>query len=97
MKKFIFATIFTLASCAAQPAMAGYDKDLCEWSMTADQTEVETQIEADIMNIVERDRPKMKSEVQKQLKSGGVMQYNYVLYCDKNFNNKNIVTEITGE
>ena len=52
MKKFIFAAIFALSSCAAQPAMAGYDKDLCEWSMTADQTEVEIQIEADIMNIV---------------------------------------------
>ena len=49
------------------------------------------------MNIVERDRPEMKAEVQKQLKSGGVMQYNYVLYCDKNFNNKNIVAEVVGE
>lgn len=97
MKKFVFAAIFALASCAAQPTMAGYDKDLCEWSMTADQTEVETQIEADIMNIVERDRPEMKAEVQKQLKSGGVMQYNYVLYCDKNFNNKNIIAEVVGE
>ena len=29
---------FALSSCAAQPVMAGYDKDLCEWSMTADQT-----------------------------------------------------------
>lgn len=97
MKKFIAATIFALASCAAQPALAGYDKDLCEWSMTADQDEVETQIIADIMNITKRDRPNMVNEVKAQLSSGGAMQYNYVLYCDASFDNKNIVKEVTGE
>ncbi|WQZ01011.1 spackle periplasmic protein [Escherichia phage 04086] len=39
----------------------------------------------------------MVKEVSDQLASTGVMQYNYVLYCDANFDNKNIVKEVTGE
>ena len=73
MKKLSLAAILLAVSCAPAPVTAGYDKDLCEWSMTANQEDVE------------------------QLKSGGIMQYNYVLYCDPNFDNKDIVTEITGE
>lgn len=97
MKKLLIAAILTVASCGTAPVTAGLDKDLCEWSMTADQTDVEHQIYADIMNITKRDRPDMVKEVSDQLTSGGVMQYNYVLYCDPNFENENIIKEVTGE
>ena len=63
----------------------------------ANQEDVEQQIFSDIINITKRDRPNMVNKVVEQLKSGGIMQYNYVLYCDPNFDNKDIVTEITGE
>lgn len=97
MKKLLIAAILTVASCGTAPVTAGMDKDLCEWSMSADQEAVEHQIYADIMNITKRDRPDMVKEVSEQLASGGVMQYNWVLYCDDNFDNKNIVKEVTGE
>lgn len=97
MKKLLIAAILIVASCGTAPVTAGLDKDLCEWSMTADQESVEHQIYADIMNITNRDHPDMAKEVSDQLASGGVMQYNYVLYCDANFDNKNIVKEVTGE
>lgn len=97
MKKLLIAAILTVASCGTAPVTAGYDKDLCEWSMTADQEAVEHQIYADIMNITKRDQPNKVKEVSDQLASGGVMQYNYVLYCDPNFENENIVKEVTGE
>lgn len=97
MKKLLIAAILTVASCGTAPVTAGLDKDLCEWSMTTDQEAVEHQIYADIMNITKRDRPDMVKEVSDQLASSGVMQYNYVLYCDANFDNKNIVKEVTGE
>lgn len=97
MKKLSIAAILVLASCHAAPVTAGLDKGLCEWSMTADQTDVETQIYADIMNITKRDQPNKVKEVSDQLASGGVMQYNYVLYCDPNFENEKIVKEVTGE
>lgn len=97
MKKLSLAAILLAVSCSPAPVTAGYDKDLCEWSMTANQEDVEHQIFADIMNITKRDRPNMVNKVVEQLKSGGIMQYNYVLYCDPNFDNEDIVTEITGE
>ncbi|UHS65255.1 spackle periplasmic protein [Escherichia phage P896] len=97
MKKLIIAAILTVASCGTAPVTAGLDKNLCEWSMTAEQSEVETQIRADIMNITKRDRPDMVKEVSDQLSSGDVMQYNYILYCDASFDNSKIVQWVTGE
>ncbi|QQG30875.1 periplasmic rIV [Escherichia phage UPEC01] len=97
MKKLLIAAILTVASCGTAPVTAGLDKDLCEWSMTADQTDVEHQIYADIMNITKRDHPDMVKEVSDQLASGDVMQYNYVLYCDASFDNSKIVQWVTGE
>lgn len=97
MKKLSIAAILVLASCHAVPVTAGLDKDLCEWSMTAEQADVEHQIYADIMNVTKRDHPDMVKEVSDQLASGGVMQYNYVLYCDASFDNSKIVQWVTGE
>ncbi|WWS24693.1 hypothetical protein vBKpnAMK4_00509 [Klebsiella phage vB_Kpn_AM_K4] len=48
MKKIVLALVFAVSSCSAVPAMANYDKDLCEWSMTADESEVAQQIRADV-------------------------------------------------
>lgn len=97
MKKLLIAAIFTVASCGTAPVTAGMDKDLCEWSMSADQEAVEHQIYADIMNITKRDQPNRVKEVSDQLASGGVMQYNYVLYCNASFDNSKIVQWVTGE
>lgn len=104
MKKLLIAAILTVASCGTAPVTAGLDKDLCEWSTgqsgDATQSEVETQIRADIQNIMTRENTpaKQQAEVTAAISDeGAAMQYNYVLYCDANFDNKNIVKEVTGE
>lgn len=97
MKKIALALIFAVSSCSAVPAMANYDKDLCEWSMTADQADVETQIRADVAHITENTNPgAMKAVMAAISHEGAAMNLNYVLYCDKNFDNFKIVKEILG-
>jgi hypothetical protein len=100
MKKLIVAAILTVASCGTAPVTAGYDADLCEWSMSADQSEVETQIRADVQNIIKRDNipaAKAAEAITVIADEGAAIQYNWVLYCDNNFNNTDIVKEIVGE
>lgn len=97
MKKIVLALVFAVSSCSAVPAMANYDKDLCEWSMTADESEVAQQIRADVGHIVENVDPGKQSEVQAELKDdGAALKLNYVLYCDAQFDNFNIVKWILG-
>lgn len=100
MKKLILAAVLTVASCGTAPVTAGYDADLCEWSLTAEQSEVETQIRADVQNIIKRDNipaAKAAEAITAIADEGAAMQYNYILYCEKNFNNSDIVKEIVGE
>lgn len=97
MKKIVLALVFTVSSCSAVPAMANYDKDLCEWSMTADESEVAQQIRADVGHIVENVDPSKQTEVQAELKDdGAALKLNYVLYCDAQFDNFNVVKWILG-
>lgn len=97
MKKIALALIFAVSSCSAVPALANYDKDLCEWSMTADESEVVEQIRADVDHIVENTDPSKRSEVQEELSTdGAALKLNYVLYCDAKFDNFNIVPWILG-
>ena len=104
MKKLLIAAILTVASCGTAPVTAGFDKDLCEWSTgqtgDATQTEVETQIRADVQNIMTRENTpaKQQAEVISTIAGeGNAMQYNYVLYCDASFDNSKIVQWVTGE
>lgn len=97
MKKIALALIFAVSSCSTVPAMANYDKDLCEWSMAADQSDVETQIRADVSHIIENTNPKLMKSVMAEIsQEGAAMNLNYVLYCDKNFDNFKIAQEILG-
>lgn len=104
MKKLLIAAILTVASCGTAPVTAGLDKNLCEWSTgqtgDATQSEVETQIRADIKNIMTRENTpaKQQAEVTAAISDEGTaMQYNYVLYCDASFDNSKIVQWVTGE
>ena len=65
--------------------------------MTADESEVAQQIRADVGHIVENVDPSKHSEVQAELKDdGAALKLNYVLYCDAQFDNFNIVKWILG-
>ena len=97
MKKIIVMCIFAMTSCSAAPTFAEYDKAKCEWSMTADQTQVESQIRKDVISIVNKTNPGSIKAVDSAIsKDGNAINYNYVLYCDKTFKNSDIVKEILG-
>ena len=97
MKKIVLALVFAVSSCSAVPAMANYDKDLCEWSMTADEKDVAGQIRADVGHIIDNTDPSKMKEVQAEISNdGAAIKLNYALYCDANFDNFTIASWILG-
>ncbi|ARW58003.1 hypothetical protein [Serratia phage X20] len=95
MKRIVVALALTISSCA--PAYANLDKDMCEWSMTEDQTQVEAQIRADVRKNVEIHNPgSLKAVMSAISKPGQAINLNYNMYCDETFDNAELAKWILG-
>ncbi len=97
MKKLLIAAILTVASCGTAPVTAGLDKDLCEWSTgqtgDATQSEVETQIRADIQNIMTRENTpaKQQAEVTAAISDEGAAINNFFIMFSSVVDRDNIL------
>ncbi|BBC78079.1 spackle periplasmic [Escherichia phage EcS1] len=97
MKRIVVVLSLALASCSAAPAMANLDKDMCEWSMSEPQADVETQIRADVRKNVEIHNPGSLKAVMAAISGeGAAMNLNYNMYCDASFDNAELAKWILG-